>query len=96
MPEPWFELPAVSVGGWLLTIVSVLWLMLTGRLIPRSTHEERVNDYKQQVAEWRQKAEADGARADLYAANHEKLLKGIQTSNALIRSIPGVSERDVP
>ncbi len=92
---PWFELPAVSVGGWLVTIVGVVWLMLSGRLIPRSIHNTIVQDKDQQIVDWRETARAEGVRADLAVENQEKLLEGIKTSNALIRSLPGVSERNV-
>lgn len=95
MPEPsWFELPVVSVGGWLVTIVGVLWMIITGRLIPKSTYKDILNDKDRQILIWQETAKSHEARADLLVSNQDKLLEGINTSNDLIRSLPGISERN--
>jgi hypothetical protein len=96
-PEtPWYELPAVSAGGWLAVVLIFLWLFATDRIMTTKRHEKIVEDKDKQIELWHTSTETNRTTLDLATRNMDKLLEGVNTSNALIRSLPGVSERRVP
>lgn len=84
---PWQTLSAAG-GGWALTGVAV-WMVLTGRLVPRATHEEVVHDRN----EWR----AEGRIKDQQLLEKDIQLRHMgevgETVNTIMRSLGAASDR---
>lgn len=56
----WTNLPIVQ-GGAVTVLLAVLWMVFTGRLVPRQTvddilanHADRLADKRTQISEWRE------------------------------------------
>lgn len=63
-------------------------MVLTGRLIPRSVHRDRIADLQAQVATWRTAHGLEVQRADLMSSQVDKLLAQGDTTVALLRALP--------
>lgn len=92
----------VSAGGWLAVVVAVIVAMVRGWLIPGPQVDRLVRAYEAQAAQleaqrddWRETARAAEARADLLAANQQKMLEGLDTTNALVSSLSSVVKGDL-
>lgn len=62
----------------------VVWLILTGRLVPRLVHQEVRDDRDR----WKQTAEAKDATIATQAASINELLEVGQTAAHVLRSLP--------
>lgn len=92
----------VSAGGWLAVVVAVIVAMVRGWLIPGPQVDRLVRAYEAQAAQleaqrddWRETARAAEARADLLAANQQKMLEGLDTTNALVSSLSSAVKGDL-
>lgn len=80
----WLLSSGITAGGILgLTVL----LVLTGRLVPRSISRALVKQANDNAKMWQQAAEKQSERADLAVAQTEKLLTGLATIEALLRSL---------
>lgn len=78
--------PALFNGIGVVTVVLLVgWMIFTGRLVPRRTHDDIMHDRD----EWRVAHRiSEATRADL-AKQVGELLEHARTTEALIRSLPG-------
>lgn len=51
-------------GGAVAMLGAVVWMILTGKLVPGRTHDRIVADKDAQISEWRATAEKVGAQRD--------------------------------
>lgn len=65
----------------------VVLLVLTGRLVSRSTARMFVDQANRTADMWQRTAEKESERADLAAKQSEQLLTGMDTIESLIRSL---------
>jgi hypothetical protein len=81
---------ALSVG----LLGAFIWAILTGRLIPRRQHDDRINDHKErtlQLAEerdsWKQAHETSEGTRRIMSEQVEKLLAQATVTNQLLSSL---------
>lgn len=65
----------------------VVLLVLTGRLVSRSTARMFVDQANRSAELWQRTAEREAERGDLAAKQNEQLLTGMETIESLIRSL---------
>ena len=80
----WLLSSGITAGG--IVSIAVL-LVLTGRLVPRSTSRALVQQANDNAELWQQAAAKQSERADLAVQQTEKLLTGLATIEALLRSL---------
>lgn len=80
----WLLSSGLTAGG--ILGVAVL-LVLTGRLVPRSTSRALVKQANDNAELWQKAAAKQSERADLAVQQTEKLLTGLATIEALLRSL---------
>lgn len=74
------------IGGFLGVVALFYWLIATGRLIPRKTHEAIVAAANERADIWKDLADT---RIDTIKLQHDqidKLLEGSQTMTAVLKS----------
>lgn len=78
-----------SIGGGGLLALAI-WLVLTGRLVPKSTHEETRLDRD----EWRKTAETTQKRLDVISQQMDKLLASSLTVERFMTSLQEIRRKD--
>lgn len=85
--------PAVTTGSPWVFIGVIIFAIISGRLIPRKTLEDRMRDKAEQIDQWRNAYEnADKART-IQAEQLDKLLDQGRTTNVLLAALPRPPER---
>lgn len=77
----WVQLGAVGIVG------LVVWLIITGRLQPRSTTRDLVGRADRSAELWQKAYEREVERADLATKQSDQLLTGMATVERLIRTL---------
>lgn len=80
------EFPIIQ-GGAATLLAVVVWLILTGRLVPRSVLDDVRRDRDVRVAEAREEAAEWQATAKVSAEQVSTLLPEMQTHTALLRAL---------
>lgn len=83
-------------GGFGLLVAGGVWLVLTGRLLPRSTLEDLRQDRDDRVAEaraetqvWREAYESSKRANEALAIQLNQMLEVGHTANRVLQSLPG-------
>lgn len=90
LPGLWNLAPIPALIG---VLILLYWLIATGRLIPRSTHQTIVAAERKRGDEWKETAlSKDAVNAELLAQNG-KLVEGNRVTAAFLRAAaPGSGE----
>ncbi|MGA3562617.1 hypothetical protein [Melissospora conviva] len=90
------DIPAglVGTGGAAGILAVAVWLILTGRLIPRTTHEDRIGDKDKQIAWLLEENAAKSAEAKIRTEQVNKLMSNSDLSLAILNSIAKTAGRD--
>ncbi len=81
-----FGLPATlfTTGGAVALLFATIWLIFTGRLVPRSA----IDDVRQDRDGWRKAAEAEQEINRVQAGQLSELLELARTTDQVIRALP--------
>jgi len=71
---PWLQ------GGAVTILAGVVWMLFTGRLIPRRIHEQAVARERERGDDWRDAYKAADARADLLDKQMGEVLSFVRTA----------------
>lgn len=77
-------------GGLAAVVVGVIWMVLTGRLVPRSQIKDLIKDrdlWKE--AYWRTQAVNDAQTSQV-----QKLMDTIETTNRVLKAIPPTPDEE--
>ncbi|MGA3524180.1 hypothetical protein [Melissospora conviva] len=90
------DIPAglVGTGGAVTLLLLVAWLVFTGKLIPRPTHEDRIKDKDEQIVFLKQENAAKTEEARVRTEQVNKLLSNSELSLAILHSIAKTAGRD--
>lgn len=89
-------LPAELIGALGLgpLVALAVFYVLTGRLMPRSTHDQIVADKEAQIAYLRETLTTEQERGRLQAEQVHELLEHSRTTVAVIQSLPRLADRE--
>jgi hypothetical protein len=76
-------------GGAVMLLAATVWLVMTGRLVPRST----VEDARADRDGWRKTAEAEQEINRIRANQFDELLELARTTDQVIRALPQPGQR---
>lgn len=80
----------LSAFGWGGIVVLAVWLIFTGRLIPRSTVDKVLQQAGEEAARWRQAYENSEAARALDRQTAMKALEGTQTTTHVVKALTEV------
>jgi len=81
--SPWAQLGAVGI------VFLLVLLIATGRLMPRSTAQDQVDQANANAKLWQAAAEASNKRADLFGEQLGEIVAAMRAVEALVRTSPG-------
>ena len=79
--------PIIGVGGWGGIVALAVWLIFTGRLIPRATVDKVLQQAGDEASRWRQAYENSEAARTLDRQTAMKALEGTQTTTAVVKAL---------
>ena len=85
LPGIWGLTPYGAILG---IVVLFFWLVATGRLVPRKTHEEIVSKEKQRADEWRQVAIERKGTINSLVIQNTAMLEATKTTAAVVQALP--------
>ena len=89
--------PQLLTGGGLAGLLSLaVWLILTGRLVPRSTVDALLAGKDQEIARLAEAHALEVQRGDLQAEHLGELLEHARTTTQVIRSLPRPERQGSP
>lgn len=92
LPGLWSLTP---YGAFLGLVVLFWWLLASGRLVPRKTHERELDAAKYRGDEWKETSGKWEGLSHKLAAQNSELLEGSRVTTALMRaSASGVAMED--
>lgn len=83
----WTQMLTPTLGATGL-LAGVVILILTGRLLPKSSVDERVSDKDEQIASWKKAYESALAVQDVQRAHITELLDATRTTTNVIQALP--------
>lgn len=87
-------MPAIGIGGWGGLIAIAVWLMFTGRLLPRSTVDLLLLKAGEEAARWREAYENSEKARELDRQTAMKALEGTQTTAHVVKALTEVIAPD--
>lgn len=77
----------VISGGGIILLVGVVLALVTGRLVPRKTHETQVQGVKEVADLWKTAAETKEQTLSVLIPAVEKLVKYAETTDAVLTGL---------
>lgn len=85
LPGLWSLSP---IGAFLGLGALVLWLVLTGRLVPRKTHDEIVKQERTRAEEWKLVASERKGTINSLVVQNTAMLEATKTTAAVVQALP--------
>lgn len=84
----------IGTGGPVSIVLFVVTLIIVGRLVPRSVHEDRIKDKDQQIAYLQQTVQVRDEQARVRDEQLQKLLPNSDLTVQLLRALAKEAGRD--